>query len=144
MEKKSQHGWFGFSTPVLQVPDDIMKGSERGGYLHFEVDIPGVKSAQIAVYLSPALTSLLLELAKAYDDDRKCPEPARGWCQAESLAEKRYIDPRTVWSYLSQIRRRIRNEVRSTSEDLPIPKMFKTRRKSGVRLTCPLRVERIR
>jgi len=133
----------GSSNPVLRIPASVSEGSECGGYLCFDLDIPGVRSVHVAVYLEPRLTSLLLELAKAYDEDRGYPEEARGWRQAADLAKKRFIARATVRSYLSQIRKCVREEVQSTSQALPIPQMFRNNRKSGVRLTFPLRVDTI-
>jgi hypothetical protein len=144
MAKKGQPGELVFSNFVLRIPADVSGGSERGGHLCFDADIPGAKAAHVAVYLRPALTSLLLELAKAYEDDRGCPEPARGWCQKEDLAKKRYVEKDSVKKDLSRIRERVREEVQLFSVKLPIPQILETRPKSGVRVTCPIRIEKVR
>jgi hypothetical protein len=144
MPEQAQPGKPVFSNFVLRIPADVSGGSERGGHLCFDADIKGAKAAHVAVYLRPALTSLLLELAKAYQDDRSCPEPARGWCQKEDLAKKRYVEKDSVKKDLSRIRGRIREEVRLASERLPMPQILETRPKSGVRVTCPIRIEKVR
>jgi hypothetical protein len=128
---------------VLRVPVDVSSGVEYGGHLCISIEFAAAHGVPVAVCLTPAQVETIVILAEIRAQDEGQPEEARGWCLIKEICRRRYVEPDSQRHLLSQIRRRIKKAVHQVAEDVPIPEFLESRRSVGVRIVCPLKIERL-
>ena len=132
------------STAVATIPVGRCAVLHRGG-VQDRIDrdrnhSPSTTAVHSLVFAASQTIVILGEI-RVQDEDQ--PEEARGWCLIEEICRRRYVEPESQRHLLSQIRRRIKKAVRQVAEDVPIPEFLESRRSVGVRIACPLKIERL-
>lgn len=121
------------APPTLYLPG----GKEHDGFLLYKL----LDNPDISVSLEPRKIRLLLALSEALEADAALAPPARGWRRPEHLIGGKYrVEPQTMRSYSSLIRKAVRKAFRAIHKGLPIPILLEHRRGLGVRLATPLEI----
>jgi hypothetical protein len=129
----------GVKGPILLAPG----GLTNTGFLIFPVRDALGEWHQLSVELSPSHMRVIAVLDQAMREDRALPWEARGWRRVDKLAaliERLWgypLEQASISSYLSAIRRSVRDAARRRLPAIAPPQVIEHHRGLGARLAWP-------